>query len=277
MESKVENLFISIVSLLYSTYQLFNNHSSFNSKEEYFMKSSLGLILFLLFSFSISNAQTNQNLNNSELNTFNINFINGYAISYNYLSTENFWLRAQLDLFLTANDFENETERYYRRIGGGYYGSRNEGTENSDNKYLGIALSTQIILPIYKSDYGFIYFGVGPQFSYNNESRFFESELENFTPDTILIPTINRSSNEIKNKFYDLGIIGLLGISASITDNICLYAETHFSGGLRWSDLKTIYRNSSSPDFEDVNESTSTGNGWFYEARFVRIGVTISI
>jgi hypothetical protein len=241
------------------------------------MKSALGLFICLITLFSFTNAQTSKDLKNPDLNTFNFNFINGYAISYNYLTTDNFWLRAQLDLFLSGEDMEGESDQSYTSTSGGFYGSRREGDDNYESKYLGISLSTQILFPLYKSEYGFIYFGAGPKFTYSSESRFSDSDDRIFSPDTVLVPSTNKYSSEVNYKDYDIGILGLIGISAAITDNISLYVETHFSGGLRWTDSKFIYKTSSNSDYEDVNESNDTANGWFYEARFIRLGVTISI
>lgn len=243
------------------------------------MKSVLGLFLFFLLTFSIANAQTKQELKNPDLSTFNINFINGYGISYNYLTTDYFWLRAQLDLYTYGQDIEGETDQSYKSINGGYYGygSRSEGDENSDNDYIEISLSTQILFPLYKSDYGFIYFGAGPIFTYSNQSTTSDGTRRNFSPDTVLVPSINKYSNESNYKNYDLGILGLFGVSAAITDNISLYAETNFSGGLRWSESNYNNNNTYDTNYDETSKTSSSSNGWFYDFRFVRLGVTVSL
>ncbi len=241
------------------------------------MKSTLGLFLFFLLSFSIANAQTKQELKNPDLNTFNINFINGYGISYNYLTTDNYWLRAQLDFYTHGQDIKGESDQSNKIFNDGYYGSRSERDENSDNDYIEISLSTQILFPLYKSDYGFIYFGAGPIFTYANQSITSDATDRIFSPDTVTDPYIQKHSNESNYKNYDIGIMGLFGVSASITDNISLYAETHFSGGVRWSDSN--YNNDYTYDTNrtESNASNSSGNGWFYDVRFVRLGVTVSL
>lgn len=125
------------------------------------MKSVMGLYLLFLFSLPFTNAQTSQMLKNPDLHTFNINFIEGYALSYNFLTTDKFWIRAELDLYMYGQDTEGDGSQFYRTDGSYSYGNRSEIDQNSNSNNLQISLSSPILFPIYKSDFGFIYFGAG--------------------------------------------------------------------------------------------------------------------
>jgi hypothetical protein len=233
------------------------------------MKTFMALIaIFLFFNFFI-NSSFAQNEVESEgpKNTFNFYFINGYAISYNFYEAQSYYLRAALDISTTKENIDSDGEII--QYPSGYESST---TESSDNSYFSIGASVQIILPVYKTKYGNIYFGTGPVFTYsttnNNSSRTYND----------LVPTnTSKYTNSTYVQNYDVAAIVLVGVEGIITDNISLFVEANIKGGGRWQHTESEYSNTDPTGYQYKNTSSSDGNGWFYEAQFIRMGVSISL
>jgi hypothetical protein len=233
------------------------------------MKTFMALIaIFLFFNFFI-NSSFAQNEVESEgpKNTFNFYFINGYAISYNFYEAQSYYLRAGLDISTTKENIDSDGEII--QYPSGYKSST---TESSDNSYFSIGASVQIILPVYKTKYGNIYFGTGPVFTYsttnNNSSRTYNDQVPTNTSNYT-------NSTYVQN--YDVAAIVLVGVEGIITDNISLFVEANIKGGGRWQHTESEYSNTDPTGYQYKNTSSSDGNGWFYEAQFIRMGVSISL
>lgn len=239
-----------------------------------FAGSFLVISFFIIGFASVSSSQTDEKVSKENLNTFNIYFINGYALSYNYYTTEKFYLRAQLDFSTNGENIDTDGENIME-----YTNSKEKQTRSDENKsdYLSVAISTQIIYPFYNSEYGQAYFGIGPKISYTNNSYKTDSDGKSYYPDTTSTPNIFSNSNKNSSTSYDVGINLLLGLKAYITDNISLFAETHFTGGRRWAETEWNYTNVYNAIDSSKNTNESDGNGWFYEATFIRLGVSVSL
>ena len=118
------------------------------------------------------------------------------------------------------------------------------------------------------------YLGAGPLFNYSSNSYSSSESRVNSDPGSSGPFTSSNSTNEKK---YDVGAIFLVGLNAFITENLGVFVEANIKGGGRWQNSNSEYYNSNS--IGDYNKSTysSDGSGWFYEAQFIRMGVSISL
>jgi hypothetical protein len=206
--------------------------------------------------------------------TFNFYFINGYAISYNFLETGSFFLRAQLDLSTNKQDIDLEGERITNYTTSEYKYST---SGNTDNDYFSVGASAHIVFPLYTNKYGRFYFGTGPIFTYTTMNYNFSETYTQYYPDTTAVQytQTNTNTNNVKN--YDVGALVYIGLQGILTENISIFVEAHFKGGKRWneSDWESTSTNNVSNSIKTT--STSSGDGWFYEAQFIRLGVSISL
>jgi hypothetical protein len=224
------------------------------------------LFLFINFSSSQLYSQEKTELGTPE-NTFNFYFINGYTISYDFYEAQSYYLRAGLDISTTKEDIDSDGEVI--QSPSSYESST---TESSDNSYFSIGASVQIILPFYETKYGNIYFGIGPVFTYSTTN--YSSSRTYNDP----VPTnTSKYSNSTYEQNYDVAAIVLVGVEGTITDNISLFVEANIKGGGRWQKNESEYSNTDPSGYQYKNTSNSDGNGWFYEAQFIRLGVSISL
>jgi hypothetical protein len=233
------------------------------------MKNTLTLsVLILMVLFSLENIFA-QEVSETEKpkNTFNFYFINGYAISYDLYEAQSFYLRAGLDISTSKEDIDLDGEII--QSPSDYESST---AESSDNSYFSIGASVQIIFPVYETKYGNIYFGTGPVFTYST-SNYSSSRTYNdpFPTNTY------KYSNSTYEQNYDVAAIVLVGVEGIITDNISLFIEANIKGGGRWKHTESEYSNTDPTGYQYKNTSSSDGNGWFYEAQFIRMGVSISL
>ena len=205
-------------------------------------------------------------------NTFNFYFINGYAISYNFYEASSYYLRAGLDISTSKSDIDSdgETVQYYTNSSEDFTTST-----NSDNSYFAVGASIQIVFPVYSTKYGSIYLGTGPVFTYSTSSFDNSETRTNSNPN----PNYNSYTTSISqtNYNYDLAAIFLLGMNAIITENFGLFVEANIKGGGRWVNSEWEHTYSYSPTEYNKTSTNSDGSGWFYEAQFIRMGVSISL
>lgn len=239
------------------------------------MKKSIVLLVIIIaaaFS-SISFPQETEVQSNPKLTTFNFYLINGYAVSYNFLHTKTFYLRAHLDLHLTESSMDSEGES---TDGSNDWRSRRTMEGDSEDSYLLIGFSPQIVFPIYSSHYGSAYIGAGPNYRYSRMKYGYNEDRVYYSPDTTSSPSYsyNTYSNTIKRS--DLSLLLLLGVKANISENINLFAETHFNGGRRWSDSENRSENRYEYGMTYTYTTSTEEEGWFYELQFVRMGVSLA-
>jgi len=239
------------------------------------MKNIIGLLILVLVLLIFSNNLFSQEKTDTDKpeNAFNIYFINGYAISYNFYQTKNYYLRAQLDLSTKGEEIDADGETDYSNVS---Y-DKNTVTTNSESNYFLIGISTYFIYPVYNTPYGNIYLGAGPAFNYSNNSNTLTETRKEFAPDstTVQYSATYVTTNNEKN--YDLSAVFIVGIEAYITENISIVVEANVKGGNRWQN--NSYEHSYSNPSGDYSKYTSStdGYGWFYEAQFIRLGVSISL
>ncbi len=233
------------------------------------MKAFVVLSAIFLFIIFLSKNSIAQDEVKSEgpKNTFNFYFINGYTISYNFYEAKSYYLRAGLDISTSRSDIDSDGEVIQ------YPSSyKSSTTESSDNSYFAIGASVQIIFPVYETKFGNIYLGTGPVFTYST-SNYSSSKTYNDSDPT---NTSNYSnSTDVQN--YDLAAIVLVGVEGIITENISLFVEANIKGGGRWQSTESEYSNTDPSGYQYKNTQNSDGSGWFYEAQFIRMGVSISL
>ena len=244
------------------------------------MKTLMGLFLVIIISASINTstlAQTEQKTEKENLQSFSFYFINGYALAYDYYKTDAFRLRANLSLDLSGSDIESDGENKYVYTNPSLYGSKEIRDEDTKSDYLGVALSTHMIYPIYNTQLGNIYVGFGPSIGYSKRNSNSTYKNERYSPDTVSVPTVYFNSSEYIDSDFYLAASLLFGLEAYIVDNISLFAETHLSAGIDWTENKTTHKYSSGTSYDETSEYNSEGSGWFYSFQYVRMGVKISI
>lgn len=233
-------------------------------------------ILFLfLFSLTINIVAQEETVNEGkEINTFNFYFINGYALSYNFYNANSYLLRAHLDISFSGSDSdsEGETIHQYPFIG-------DKRTFTSDNKidYFNIAFSPQIIFPVYTTAFGQVYLGGGPFLGYGNSTYSLSQESIEYYPDTTSTPSISTNSGSSKNKNIDAGLVFVAGLKIFATNNISLFAETQFQGGRSWQENESSQEWISYSGSYSKQIQTSDSDGWFYNAQFIRMGISLSL
>lgn len=234
----------------------------------------LSLLSFLLFFSTVSLwSQENKDPNKPD-HTFNFYFINGYAISYNFYETEIFYLRAQMDLSTNKEDIdmEGESHQAYTTILNKY-----KTSGYTDNDYFSVGASAHIVFPLYSNKYGSIYFGTGPIFTYSTRNSAYSETGNQYYPDSNAVQYSSTSTFTNNEKNYDAGVLGLVGVQGIITDNIKLFVKAHIKGGRRWKDTEWESSNTNNVSYSSKTTSSSSGDGWFYEAQFIRLGISISI
>ena len=244
------------------------------------MRSFKGLIIVIIISLSINIANLAQTENKTEsdnLNSFSVYFINGYALGYDYFKTEAFKLRAILDLGLSGSNNDSDGETKSLQFGTTNFGSRELIERETDTDAFNVSLTSQIIFPIYKTEYGNFYFGVGPSVGYSRDYNNSKYDSKYFNPDTVTTPNINYSSSENTYISYHISANALLGAEALVSKNISLFVETHLNGGMRWTDDKWFYKYQSNTNYEQHREDNQKGSGWFYSFQYAKIGVKISL
>lgn len=191
----------------------------------------------------------------------NINFFNGYAISYKWNANQDMSYRIYLSLSSSWTDYQNEHESTNNSI------SNINSDETGNEIYISMNLSYQFIFNLITKETYRFYLGAGPSiiYGYNKYSS------KNTNNQTGL--SYNKSSNS--NNQFGIGIITLTGIEAFLTNTISLYAEAHLRGSKSWSTWKG--ENSSFSENYDSNNNTSISdrNSWNANLELVKVGLGI--
>ncbi|OGU34197.1 MAG: hypothetical protein A2068_12890 [Ignavibacteria bacterium GWB2_35_6b] len=228
--------------------------------------SVITLILISLFVFVNQVKAQETKEETEELNTYNFYFINGYAISFDFYKHENSAMRLQLDF--NGTDLSNESS-------GNRYGTNNSDekiTEEIKSSSFSISVSPQYMYTFFKSINGDAYFSLGPFLSFNSENR---EQINTYKLYDIFngnSESENRFTNN--NKIWNLGLTAVVGLKGRITENISLFAESHFSASKRWNSNEDI---SSGTEYYYNSKTTKDGDGWEFTTNFVRVGVSISL
>ncbi len=193
----------------------------------------------------------------------NINFFNGYAISYKWNTTQNLNYRVYLGLNSSLTNSENNSESIYND------NLSNTRERTQDNKFLVMDLSFQFIYKVFKQKSYNMYLGIGPNLNYSY------SENENTSERTNTNST-GSSEDSFTNNSYGIGIISLLGIEAHLTDKITLFAETHLSAKRSWTTSSNSYLSYYSGDTStNSSKSSGTGSSWNANLQLVKVGLGI--
>ena len=176
----------------------------------------------------------------------NINFFNGYAISYKWNTTQNLNYRVYLGLNSSWTDREEEIVRTtipdVKHI------------RTDDNRFINSELSLQFLYNIVSKKPLKIYLGLGPLISYNHNFREYTSTKN----DDI---TYHSTTTDYS---FGMGVVVLSGIEAFLTNTITLFAETHISGLRTWS-------NEENP----ATKTITNGSNWSANIQLVKVGLGI--
>ncbi len=193
----------------------------------------------------------------------NINFFNGYAISYKWNTTQNLNYRVYLSLSSSLTNSENDSESIYNN-NPTYTSERTQ-----DNKFLVMDLSFQFLYKILMQKSYNMYMGIGPNLNYLYQ------EMENTRENTNSSDKSNSESTYTTNS-YGLGIISLLGIEAHLTDKITLFAETHLSAKRSWTTSNNSDSNYYSGNTsKNYSKSSGTVASWNANIQLVKVGLGI--
>ncbi|QQS34726.1 MAG: hypothetical protein IPM56_10680 [Ignavibacteriales bacterium] len=226
----------------------------------------IGSFVFLFNSW-ILNAQVRDSSSLKDLHTFNIYFINGYALSYDFYKSDKFYLRAELDISTNKSDIDDEGRSVY----GSTTIDNNKIDGNRVNEYFYVGFSPQIIVPVFSTSFGQLYLGCGPSLGYSVRKSSYEEQR---ISDTGTSSGFTNSNNET---YYDAGVLVIGGVKAFIADNISLFAEVHLNGGITWLKEENNNVSSNSISASIISSRSIESDGWFYDARFIRLGVSLSL
>lgn len=196
----------------------------------------------------VDSSETNQGIN--------INFFNGYAISYKWNTSKNLSYRVYLTL--NSSLLSQETESDWNSSDPNSEGRTTEG--DSDQKFFGTSLSFQFLFNIWSNRTFTTYAGIGPYLSYSHNF----SKSENTRNPNYYYSKSNFTAND-----YGAGLISLFGVEAFLTDNISLFTEMHLTGGKTWSSQTDNW--TSNNIYE--GSSTQTISGWILNFQLVKIGL----
>ena len=216
------------------------------------------ILVFILLSTSL-NAQVDTSKADHGVN---INFFNGYAISYKWDANQSMNYRVYLSLnsSLTGDEYDRENHN------SDDYKSNSENT--SDSKFFATNLSFQFLFNIISQKSLNLYLGIGPNLNYSYQKWDNTSMRQNDDDSKYTSESTNT------NTAYGVGVISLVGIEAYLTDTITLFAETHLSGMKFWSNGDS--KNSSEQNNSIYSyESSSTGSGWSANLQLVKVGLGI--
>ncbi len=224
--------------------------------------------LFIISSACEINAQDSGSKSDSvKLHTFNLYFINGYAISYDLYKKEKSAVRVHLDFSSGLSDVSSDLEQSSTSS----YGSTNKQTsstkDNSSN--LSITLSSYYIYSFYISEFGEAYIGAGPLFGYSKNSY-----TSSYNPTDTL--SYSNSYYDVMNKNYYIGATLLIGIREYLTKHVSLFAESHINGGRKWTKSESTNNSKGPRNYFSDQTYNSSGSGWFYDSQFIRVGMSVS-
>lgn len=224
-----------------------------------FSKLSLILILILLSSSLFAQVDSEK-----ADHGVNINFFNGYAISYKYNTIQDVNYRIYLNLGSSWTDRQDDSKNI---------SSNNQSRiekEDNNNTYISANLSYQFLFNIISQKSFNFYIGVGPNLNYRYE-KWEHNTNSQYDDYDYFSEYINNS------KSFGVGIISLVGIEAYLTKNITLFAETHLVGSRNWSsyERKNNSFNSNYDDNINSSENSSDGSSWNVNLQLVKVGLGI--
>ncbi len=209
----------------------------------------------------------------------NINFFNGYAISYKWNTTQNLNYRVYLSLNSSWTDSDEEYESEAINSDPNYSNYSREFDKNNNYFYLGSNLSFQFIYNIISEKGCNFYLGVGPNinYSYSNSS---DGRTVNNRRLRNSIPNRDNSECESSSSSYSfgIGIISLTGIEVFLAKNISLFAESHIIGQKTWgkSDFSgNCIKAQNGTSYTEKGTNNKTTSGWNVNLQLVKVGLGI--
>lgn len=223
--------------------------------------SKLTIILILILVSTSLVAQVNSEKADHGVN---INFFNGYAVSYKYNTNQDLNYRIYLSLGSSWSDSKNDSKNTSSN------GQSRTGEDNDNGTYFTTNLSYQFLFNIISQKTFNFYIGVGPNLNYRYEN--WESNNNEKYDSYDYFSEYSR-----KSKTFGVGLISLIGIEAYLTKNITLFAETHLVGSRNWSstERKDKSFNSNYDDNIYSSESSSDGTSWSANLQLVKVGLGI--
>jgi len=217
----------------------------------------LAVILILLSSSlyaQIDSTKANQGVN--------INFFNGYAVSYKWNANRDISYRVYLDLASSLINSDNDQD--YRENSSDY---KQISKETIDEIYLDLNVSYQVLFNVLSKKSLNMYLGIGPNLNYSyskwENSRNGANGTDYYK---------NKSTNN--NNSYGVGIISLVGFEAYLTNSISLFAETHINGKMSWNTYDREY-NHLNNNTDVGTTTTQDGSGWSANIQLVKVGLGI--
>jgi hypothetical protein len=194
----------------------------------------------------------------------NINFFNGYAISYKWGVPKDINYRVYLSLSSNWDDDNTERENNYN-------GNLTNNRDYKNSRFnFSTNLSYQFLFNLISQNAFNLYLGIGPNLNYSyykSESRQDDNNVES-----------NNWSKSVSTKnSYGIGVISLVGIEVHLTKSITLFAETHLSGLKTWSDQENTseYFNSNYDITSDKSGYSEESSGWSANLQLVKVGLGI--
>lgn len=217
----------------------------------------LTFISILFFSTSIF-AQTDTTLIDKGVNIF---FYNGLGISYKYNANETFCYRVNVGLSTSLTDYKDDREHYYFNAPN-HYDTSNYARDNYDT-YLEASLSYSILYNLIRDKSFNLYLGAGPSVNYLIQKY----EVTDFSHYSNYSSTHNRTYTH-----YGVGVVGLMGIEAYLSQKITLFAESQLTLYRNWGEEESGDFSFSSNNLNSSSKSSVSSTNWQMGFTLVKIG-----
>ena len=225
---------------------------------------SLSLLSVIFFIFSIGCSARAQNnvseADSANYKTFNLYFINGYALSYDMIKNDKSVIRVHLDFSGSLTDINSNLKHLDSNS------PTQSTTTDQKNGSLSVSISFYYLHKFYNSNIGEFYAGIGPGFGYSKNN--ISSDQNTIQYNTNYVYSSNNDTED-----YSLGLTFVLGLKSYITNTLSVFAESHFAGGKRWENQESSYTDA----YGNFASAYTSGDGWFYDTQFIRAGISVSL
>lgn len=235
------------------------------------------IIIVKTFSFASEITDTNENIENNlfEKYLYSIQFglgnylgltsYQGSFISLKYHISKYFAIRAGLTINMDSRDIDSDIIQYIDNE------SNRESSEINDLLRKSISINSHFLIYPKSNDNLFIFYGLGPYFSYNTDSQ------KNDNEQTFFSVTIDSSYQDLRERDNELnklsvGIISSIGFELIIYKRISLLAEYNF---LAYYSREERIQTQSSNEGSTVIEREDISTGSYFHSQNMKLGISL--
>ena len=217
------------------------------------------LVLFVTFSFNFTIAQEKEE---DLTHGINIYLFNGYAAGYRFNECENSFWRINLDLY---SNYSNSTNN----SGSISVNMSNVDTVSTENKrdenHMSLSLTPEYLFKFYQTKFVDIYTGGGILIGYNRDESKSTSQRSWNTNAYDYQYTVYNG--------YSIGLIGVLGVEAKLTENFYVFVESQLSGTRSWMNGSGNSTTVNNGVEQYRSDSTNKTKAWYANFVLSRAGI----